>query len=67
MTVFVTETRMALEEYWQPKVFGESALTLLGNCRSAETEIWRLTDTVLKPEQQSALREAIQTWHRQSS
>src|ERR1019366_39483 len=25
MTVFVTVTRLALEDYWQPKVFGPSA------------------------------------------
>ena len=67
MTVFVTETRMSLEEYWQPKVFGESAQTLLENCRNAETEIWTSTRKVLKPEQQAALREAIQVWHKQSS
>ena len=29
MTVFVTVTRAALEEYWQPKVFGESAQPML--------------------------------------
>jgi len=67
MTVFVTETRMNLEEYWQPKVFGESARTLLESCRNAEAEIWASTDKVLKPEQQAALREAIKVWHRQSS
>jgi len=67
MTVFVTEARMAMEEHWMPKVFGESALTMLDNCRQAETEIWRVTDKVLKPEQQVALREAVQMWHRQSS
>ncbi len=66
MTVFVTETRMSLEDYWQPKVFGESALTMLDSCRNAESEIWRSTDKVLKPEQQAALRKAIQVWHRQS-
>lgn len=67
MTVYVTETRMTVEEYWQPKVFGESARVMLDSCRTAETDIWRLTDKVLKPEQQSALREAIQVWHRQNS
>ncbi len=67
MTVFVTETRLSLEEYWSPKVFGESALTLLENCRTSEAEIWRSTDKVLKPEQQVALREAIQAWHLQNS
>ena len=56
MTVFVTVTRMALEEHWQPKVFGESAQPMLEYSRSAETEIWRLAGTVLTPQQQAELR-----------
>jgi len=63
MTVFVTVMRMALEDHWQPKVFGESALPLLEYSRSAETEIWRLAGTVLKPEQQTELRRGIEAWH----
>jgi len=51
MTVFVTEARMSLEEYWQPKVFGDSALPMLENCRTAEVEIWKLADRVLKLDQ----------------
>jgi hypothetical protein len=63
MTVLVTVTRMALEEHWQPKVFGESALPMLESCRRAETEIWRLAGTVLRPEQQAELRQAVAVWH----
>ena len=63
MTVFVSEARMALEEYWQPQVFGESAATMLESCRLAEAEIWRFTGSVLNPEQQATLREALQVWH----
>ena len=66
MTIFVTVTRVALEEHWQPKVFGESALPMLESCRNAETEIWRLAGTVLKPEQQAELRRGIEAWHRQN-
>lgn len=67
MTVYVTEARLALEEHWQPQVFGGSAAALLESCRMAEAELWRLADKVLKPEQQAALREAIQEWHRQNA
>jgi hypothetical protein len=67
MTVFVTEARMSIEEYWQPKVFGESARTLLEDCRVAEKEIWEYAGKVLKPEQQAALSEAIAVWHKQNS
>lgn len=63
MTVFVTVTRMAIEEYWQPKVFGESARPLLDYSRNAEAEIWALAGTVLTPEQQAELRRGIATWH----
>jgi hypothetical protein len=63
MTVFVTVTRMALEEYWQPKVFGETARPLLEYSRNAEAEIWKLAGTVLTPEQQAELRRGIATWH----
>ena len=66
MTIFVTVTRMALEEHWQPKVFGESALPMLESCRSAEGEIWQLAGTVLNPEQQAELRQAIEVWRRQN-
>jgi hypothetical protein len=65
MTVFVMETRMAVEDHWMPNVFGEAAGTLLENCRTSEAEIWRLVATVLQPEQQVELREAIEAWHRQ--
>jgi hypothetical protein len=66
MTVFVTVTRAGLEDYWQPKVFGKSAQPMLDGCRNAETEIWRLASTVLKPEQQAELRQAIEVWRRQN-
>ncbi len=66
MTVFVTVTRMALEVYWQPKVFGESAQPMLTSCRNAETNIWQLTSRVLTPEQQAELRQAIDAWFQQN-
>lgn len=66
MTVLVTMIRTGLEEYWQPKVFGESAEPILRNCRNAETEIWLLAGKVLKPPQQAELRTAIASWHREN-
>jgi hypothetical protein len=64
MTIFVTVTRMALEKHWQPHVFGKSALPMLAYCRTAEATIWKLTRTMLKPEQEAELREGIAAWHR---
>ncbi len=66
MTVFVTVTRMGLEEHWQPKVFGESALPMLEYSRNSETQVWRLASMVLTPEQQTELRQAIKVWHGQN-
>ncbi|MCX6922883.1 MAG: hypothetical protein NT154_06685, partial [Verrucomicrobia bacterium] len=66
MTVFVTVTRMSVEDYWEPKVFGPAAKPLLESCQSAETEIWRLAGKVLKPAQKSELRQAIESWHQQN-
>ena len=66
LTVFVTLTRMALEEHWQPRVFGDSAQPMLENCRNVEAEIWRHAGTVLQPQQQVELRQSIEAWHRQN-
>jgi hypothetical protein len=66
MTVFVTMMRTALEERWQPEVFGESARPMLESARNGETEIWRLVGTILTPEQQAELRRSIAVWHSQN-
>lgn len=63
MTVFVTVARTVAEDYWGPKVYGESARPLLESCRRYEGKIWELAATVLTPEQQAELRQAIVTWH----
>ncbi len=63
MTVFVIEARMSLEEYWQPKFFGDSARDVLESCRAAEAEVWQYVGKVLTPDQQTAFREAIREWH----
>ncbi len=66
MTIFVTLTRGALEEHWQPGVFGASAQPMLDDCRNAETNIWRMTGMILTTNQQSDLRRAIELWHQQN-
>ena len=66
MTVFVTVTRKAVEDYWQPKVFGESAEPLLNTCRNSETNIWRLASQALTSEQLKELRQAIDVWFQQN-
>lgn len=66
MTIFVTGTRMALEDHFLPTVFGESARPMLEFSRNAEPQIWRLAESVLTPEQTAELRQTIETWHRQN-
>jgi cytochrome c556 len=63
MVIFVTVTRMALEDHWQPKVFGESARPLLESAQNSEAEIWLIAGGVLRPEQQTELRRAIEVWY----
>jgi hypothetical protein len=67
MTIFVTITREVLEDYWRPKIFGESAQPMLDGCRSAETNIWLLNCRVLTPGQQSELPQSIDIWYRENS
>lgn len=62
MTIFVTTTRMAMEDYWQPKVFGHSMQPMLESCRNAESNIWSLTATVLNTNQVQELHQAIDVW-----
>ena len=62
MTVFVTVMRAAIEENWLPKSFGESARPLLNSCRLSETNIWQITEAVIKPKQQEELHAAIAAW-----
>jgi hypothetical protein len=63
MVVVVTMTRMQLEDYWMPKVFGSSAETLLAIVQQREKSIWALASVVLTPSEQRELRKALQTWH----
>ena len=62
MVVFVTLTRIVVEEYWVPKVFGDEAKILVEVFRSNEAEIWSIAGKVLTPQQQQELRDLIRQW-----
>lgn len=66
MTIFVSVTRMALEQYWQPKVFGASIQPMIEVCRKAETNVWQMADRVISVEQHRELLGAIEEWSRQN-
>jgi hypothetical protein len=65
MVIFATLNRMNVEDYWIPKFFGDSARPYLRAAKDVEKEIWRIAGTVLKKEQISELRAAIEVWHKQ--
>ena len=66
MTTFVTAARFTLEAYTQPELYGDSAQPLLEVCRQSETNVWQMSDAVLKPEQQVELRDWVAAWCRQN-
>lgn len=63
MVSYVTLTRLTVTDYWMPKVFGNAALPLAKDLQSAETELWRIADAALLPQQQDELRKAIRAYH----
>lgn len=67
MIVLVTRSRMVVETYWMPGVYGESARPFLDVCRDAETQLWQIATPLLTTTQQEELRQTIQTLHQQDS
>jgi len=65
MVIFASLNRMNVEDYWMPKIFGESAKPYLLASQEVEKEIWRIAATTLKKEQISELRTAIKAWNEQ--
>ena len=66
MTVLVTVVRASIEDYWQPKVYGESTTSLLEGCRQSEADVWGLAHKVLTPAQMEELRQAVVKWHNEN-
>jgi len=67
MVVLVTRSRMVVEAYWLPGVYGESARPFLDTCREVETQLWQIATPLLTANQQEELRQTIQTLHQQDS
>jgi hypothetical protein len=63
MVICASLNRMNVEDYWMPKVYGESAKPYLLASQEVEAEIWRIAAASLKKAQISELRAAIKTWH----
>lgn len=65
MMVLTTVTHIRVENYWLPKVYGESARSILEALRAQESQTWEYAKTVLKPEQQTELHDAIESWRKE--
>jgi hypothetical protein len=65
MVVLIARSRMMVEAYWLPEVYGESARPFLETCREAETQLWQLAAPLLTTAQQEELRQTIHTLHQQ--
>lgn len=62
MTTFISIGQWAAKRYWVPEVFGPSASSLNKVYTQMDQEIWKITATVLTPQQQQALRALIVAW-----
>ncbi len=56
MIVLTTAARMRVEEYWLPRIYGESARPLLDELVSCEKEIWLLAEPLMTPLEREKLR-----------
>ncbi|MBK7875202.1 MAG: hypothetical protein IPJ77_05550 [Planctomycetes bacterium] len=66
MIVLVTLGRMTHEEYWLPKVWGESDRPMLVAFTQLEAKLWEFAETVLQPAQRDAVRETLREWREQN-
>ena len=64
MTVMVTLQRMAVEEFWVPKIFGDPGKDFAKTTRQLEKEIWDIAAKLLTEEQQRDLRSLINEWRK---
>lgn len=62
MMVYVTLSRMLMEDYWVPTVFTEQGGILTKAFRDMEEDIWSVGARVLDPEQREELRGVIVKW-----
>ncbi|MFQ5791089.1 MAG: hypothetical protein ACE5JI_11520 [Acidobacteriota bacterium] len=62
MVVLVTLSRIVVEEYWVPKVFGDEAKILVEVFRRQEADIWSIAAKALTREQLQELRDSIRQY-----
>jgi len=66
MMVLMTLSRMVIEQYWVPELFGEEIGRPLADAsRAMEKDIWDIADAVLTPELQEEMRVMIRNYYDQ--
>ncbi len=65
MVVLVTLTRMAAEQNWVA-FYDAEQVDVVGICRKAEDDIWKIADRVLYADEQEAMRAQIDAWSEQN-
>jgi methyl-accepting chemotaxis protein len=64
MLVFVTLSRLVIEDHWVGELYGQRAADLLAVHRSLEIRIWSYASVLLSEAQINELRDSIEAWHR---
>ncbi len=64
MLVFVTLSRMVIEDRWSRERYSIQADGLLDAHNALEKRIWSFASELLTPEQIGELRSSLETWHR---
>jgi len=64
MLVFVTLSRMVMEDRWSRERYNSQADGLLDAHKAMEQRIWSFASELLTPEQISELRASLEAWHR---
>ena len=66
--VFASLTRIVLQDYWAPDVFGpEKGKRLIEEALNLENQIWTLSETYLEPADREELRTLIVRWRENNS
>ena len=64
MLVFVTLSRMVIEDRWSREHYAIQANGLLDAHKALEQRIWSFASELLTPKQIGELRSSLETWHR---
>jgi hypothetical protein len=64
--VLTTGVRLRIEDYWLPKIYGESARPVLEIFQEKEKQIWRIAEKLMTVSQRQELLSVIKKWHEET-